>query len=163
MADAEVTLRRAVSSDAAAIARILHNALTSLDRMPKPHTAEADLSFIRETVLARRAVTVAQADAGIVGFMAVREAWIDLLYVDPAWTGRGIGSRLLAVADRTMAGRAGIVETKLYCFRSNVRACRFYERHGFRAQAFCNGSDSGGRVPDVLYVRSRPQAALSLA
>jgi ribosomal protein S18 acetylase RimI-like enzyme len=47
-------------------------------------------------------------------------------YVDPEWTGQGIGSRLLAHA-KTL-NPAGL---ELRVFKTNVRAQRFYERHGF--------------------------------
>lgn len=145
MAEPKVTLRRAALPDAAALAQVLRRSLACIGQTPKRHGSEEDLAFIRDTVLPRQKVTVAEADGKIVGFIAVRNAWIDLLYVDPAWTGRGIGGRLLAEAD--------MAEAKLYCFRSNKRACRFYEQHGFRPQAFSGGTGDKAGLPDVLYIR----------
>lgn len=134
-------------SDAADIARVLRLSLDSLEWMPKLHTPEEDLAFIERTVLPEQTITVAEAGGRIVGFIAVHEAWINLLYLDPAWTGRGIGSRLLVAAD--------MAEAKLYCFRVNAGARRFYERHGFRAEAFSSGSGNEEGLPDALYVRRR--------
>jgi ribosomal protein S18 acetylase RimI-like enzyme len=39
----------------------------------------------------------------------------------------------------------------LYTFQPNAGARRFYERHGFAAVEFGDGSDNEERVPDVLY------------
>jgi len=136
-------------SDAPAIASILRRSLDSLGWMPTLHTPEEDLAFIRETVLPQQSVTVAEAGGEIVGFVAAHEGWINLLYLDPDWTGQGIGGRLLDTAT------AGAGETKLYCFQANAGARRFYERHGFRASAFSAGSGNEEGLPDVLYVRRR--------
>jgi len=115
--------------------------------MPKLHTPDEDLAFIRDTVLPQQSVTVAQASGEIVGFVAVHEGWLNLLYIHPVWTGQGIGGRLLETAT------AGAGETKLYCFQANAGARRFYERHGFRAAAFSAGSANEEGLPDVLYTR----------
>lgn len=66
-------------SDAPAIAPVLRRSLDSLGWMPKLHTAEEDLAFIRQVVLPSKIVTVAEAESEIVGFIAARDAWIDLL------------------------------------------------------------------------------------
>ncbi len=41
---------------------------------------------------------------------------------------------------------------RLYCFHANTGARAFYERHGFKAVAFSDGSTNEERCPDVLYV-----------
>lgn len=117
--------------------------------MPLLHTPEEDLFFIREILLPNRQVTVAEAEGRIVGFIAVTGEWVEQLYLDPAWTGQGIGSRLLAAAT------TGMPTVKLHCFQANTGARRFYERHGFRAEAFGDGSANEEGLPDILYVLRR--------
>ena len=43
--------------------------------------------------------------------------------------------------------------SKLHCFQANEGARRFYERHGFRAEAFGDGSGNEEGLPDITYVR----------
>jgi hypothetical protein len=40
---------------------------------------------------------------------------------------------------------------RLYVFQANIRARQFYERHGFSAIDFGDGSLNEERCPDVLY------------
>ncbi|MBZ9908976.1 GNAT family N-acetyltransferase [Mesorhizobium sp. B2-5-9] len=145
----KVAPRPAIGSDAASIAKVMRAALASFDWMPVLHTPEQDLSFIRDIVLPNQQVTIAEADNDIIGFISVKGEWIEQLYLDPAWTGQGIGSRLVEEA------AAILPVVKLYCFQANSGARRFYERHGFRAEAFGDGSTNEEGLPDILYVRRR--------
>ncbi|WP_244571291.1 GNAT family N-acetyltransferase [Mesorhizobium carmichaelinearum] len=122
-------------------------ALNAFDWMPVLHTPEEDLFFIRDIVLPRQKVTVAAAGSEIVGFIAVSGEWVEQLYLDPTWTGQGIGSRLLTDAT------AALPVVKLHCFQANTGARRFYERHGFRAESFGDGTTNEEGLPDILYVR----------
>ncbi|MER8572289.1 GNAT family N-acetyltransferase [Mesorhizobium sp. M1338] len=142
----KVFLRPATGSDAAAIARLMRAALGSFDWMPVIHTPTEDLAFIRDVVLPRQQVTVAKAGKATVGFIAVSGEWVEQLYLDPAWTGHGIGSRLL------MDATAALAVVKLHCFQANTGARRFYERHGFRAESFGDGTGNEEGLPDILYV-----------
>jgi len=144
---AEVTLRRATNSDAAAIARLMQAALGSFSWMPVIHTPAEDLAFIRDIVLPRQQVTVAEVDKAIVGFIAASGDWVEQLYLDPDWMGQGIGNRLLTQAT------AALPVVKLHCFQSNTGARRFYERHAFRAEAFGDGTTNEEGLPDIFYVR----------
>lgn len=135
------------------IARVMRASLSSHSWIPTLHKAEEDRAFIREQVLPRQDVTVAEAGGGIVGFIAVHDGWVDELYLSPEWTGQGIGSRLLEQAT------AGMRTTKLYCFQQNSGARRFYERHGFRAGAFSTGGNNEEGLPDILYVRQSDSKA----
>ncbi|MBZ9662592.1 GNAT family N-acetyltransferase [Mesorhizobium sp. ESP-6-4] len=144
-----ILLRPAIASDAAAIAKLMRASVNAFDWMPVLHTPEEDLFFIRDILLPEQQVTVAEAAECIVGFIAAQGEWVEQLYLDPAWTGQGIGSRLLAQAT------AGIPVVKLHCFQANTGARRFYERHGFRAEALGDGSANEEGLPDILYVLRR--------
>ena len=144
---ADIILRPANSSDSAAIARLMRAALGSFSWMPVIHTPDEDLAFIRDVVLPRQQVTVAEAGEEIAGFIAVSGDWVEQLYLDPAWTGQGIGSRLLGQVT------AALPVVKLYCFQANTGAQRFYERHGFFAESFGDGTGNEEGLPDILYVR----------
>ncbi|MBB6465902.1 ribosomal protein S18 acetylase RimI-like enzyme [Aminobacter lissarensis] len=149
----DVVLRPAKASDAADIARILRAALAAFDWMPQMHTPDEDLRFVRHVLLAKQHVTVATVEGKIVGFAAVRNEWIEQLYLDPAWNGRGIGNRLLRHVT------VGMTHVKLFCFQANKGARRFYEREGFVAEAFGEGSANEEGLPDMLYVRHNMPAA----
>jgi len=82
----------------------------------------------------------------ILAMMVLDGHWVDQLYVDPTWTGRGIGSRLLAEAKALHPDRLD-----LWTFQSNTMARRFYERHGFVACEMTDGSNEEG-APDVHYL-----------
>ena len=144
---AKIALRPAVNSDAATIARLMRAALGSFDWMPVIHTPAEDLAFIRDVVLPRQRVRVADAGKAIVGFIAVSGEWVEQLYLDPAWTGQGIGSRLL------MDAIAALPVVKLHCFQANTGARRFYERHRFSAESFGDGTNNEEGLPDILFVR----------
>lgn len=145
----QTTIRLATPSDAAAIARVMRASLNSFDWMPVVHTPDEDFFFIRDIVLPRQQVTVAEAGEQIVGFIAVSGGWVEQLYLDPAWTGLGIGSQLLTQAT------AGLPSLKLHCFQANSGARRFYERHGFRAEAFGDGTTNEEGLPDIFYLLRR--------
>jgi ribosomal protein S18 acetylase RimI-like enzyme len=66
------------------------------------------------------------------------------LHVRPGLHGRGIGSELLALAKARSAGSLW-----LYAFARNVRACRFYEKHGFVVVA--RGFEPTWQLEDVKY------------
>jgi ribosomal protein S18 acetylase RimI-like enzyme len=40
---------------------------------------------------------------------------------------------------------------RLYAFQENAPTRQFYERHGFKAIAFGDGSENEENCPDVLY------------
>lgn len=72
--------------------------------------------------------------------------WIDQLYVAPAFTGRGIGSLLLAQAKAELGP-----PLRLYTFQANMGARRFYKRHEFEPVEFSDGQNNEEKCPDVLY------------
>jgi GNAT superfamily N-acetyltransferase len=94
---------------------------------------------------AARATWVAEVDGRLVAMMILQDGWIGQLYVAAGWTGLGIGSRLVAVA------QADQPALQLWAFQSNHGARRFYERHGFVAAEETDGSGNEERAPDVRY------------
>lgn len=140
-------LRRAKLEDARAIAVLLrHTFRVSLPFLPELHTAEDDLWFVREQMLVKDEVWLAESDnLVLLGFVAFREGWIDHLYVHPEHQGQGIGPMLLAKPMRYRQAR------RLWAFQKNARARAFYEAHGFQPIEFTDGSANEEKEPGVLY------------
>jgi GNAT superfamily N-acetyltransferase len=147
MQDRKVTLRCARPADSVELAEVwLRSRKASVPAIPQPvHTDEEVRAWFREVVLPNREVWVAQTGGKIVGLLVLDEDWVDQLYIDPAWAGQGVGSRLIAMAKEQRP--SGL---RLWTFQSNVRARRFYERHGFVAVKTTDG-DNEERAPDVCY------------
>jgi len=116
------------------------------------HTAAETRAWMRDTVFTHQSVRLADADGVIVGFAARDGAWLTQLYVKPGWTGHTIGSRLLGTILAEAAGKTPVL--RLYTYARNQGARRFYERHGFVAVAFGDGSGNEEGEPDVRYERS---------
>jgi GNAT superfamily N-acetyltransferase len=141
------TIRRAEADDAVAVADLFllcrHAAVPTIPPLAFPDEQVRD--WLEGVVRQGREVWVAGCPA-IVAFMLLVEGWIEQLYVDPSWTGRTIGSRLLEVAKgRSPEG------LQLWAFQSNHRALSFYERHGFVAVERTDGTRNQERAPDVRY------------
>ena len=116
------------------------------------HSEAETRAWMRDTVFARHVVRVAEAAGEIIGFAARDGAWLTHLYVAPGWTGRGIGSQLLKVILADAAAATPVL--RVYTFARNAGARRFYERHGFAAVAFGDGSGNEEHEPDVRYERA---------
>ncbi|MGW1803824.1 N-acetyltransferase family protein [Streptomyces sp. NPDC002078] len=145
----EVVLRRAVAADARAAADVyLRSFDTALPTVVRPHTDDEVREYIRDVVVPFRETWVAEAaDGGIVGLMVLDGELLSQLYLDPEWRGRGVGDRFVALAkERSPDG------LNLWTFQVNRPAHRFYERHGFAAVEFTDGSGNEEREPDVRYV-----------
>ena len=140
----------AAEADAAAALYIASRRET-LPGLRDPHTGAETRTWMRETVFERHSVRVAEANGEIVGFAARDGAWLMHLYVKPGWTGRGIGTLLL---DAVVAEATNITPVlRLYTFARNAGARRFYERHGFAAVMFGDGTTNAEGEPDVRYER----------
>lgn len=114
-----------------------------------------NLAWFRDHVRPYADVWLAVEGDAIVGLMALRGDHIEQLFVDVPCQGRGVGSALLAKA-RSLSPR----HLSLFTLRRNERACRFYERHGFRAVAF-GTSPPPESEPDVRYEWEPPRPAVS--
>lgn len=145
-APADLRLRTAADSDAFAIARLIRESKkTAMPWLPVVHTFEEDVEWVANVLLREQAVTVVTHDEDLVGVLATTPGWIEQLYVNPGQQGRGIGSSLLRSAMDAAAG-----PLQLWTFQRNLRARRFYERHGFLSVGATDGENEE-KQPDVLY------------
>lgn len=144
-------LRAATPSDAGAVADVyLASRQRFLPYAPLTHSDVDVRRWIAEVLIPDTDVTVVVLDGEIVGLMALSRdddaGWIDQLYLHPEATGQGIGGRLVERAKARLGS-----PIRLYTFQANEGARRFYERHGFEAIGFGDGSQNEEGCPDVLY------------
>jgi len=141
------------AADADATATVyLASRRAMLPDLRDPHSEAETRTWMRDTAFARYSVRLAEVDGEIVAFSARDGAWLMQLYVKPEWTGRGIGSKLLELVLAEAAAATPIL--RLHTFARNAGARRFYERHGFAAVAFGDGTGNEEGEPDVRYERS---------
>jgi len=143
-----IEIRRATAADAGVVADVWwRSRVASVPAIPLPVHTQAEVhSWIAGTVGGDGELWVAShPDEGPVAMLLVVHLDVDQLYVDPAFVGQGIGSRLLDVAKQRRP--EGL---ELWTFQANDGARRFYERHGFEAVAMTDGDNEEG-APDVLY------------
>ena len=143
-----LVVRRAVKSDAAAIAEVwLRSFTTALPSVRRAHSDDQVRSWVREIVVPSQETWVATVEDVVVGMMVLADDDLDQLYLDPGWQGQGIGSRLVHLAkQRRPTGLA------LWTFQVNASARLFYERHGFVAAECTDGYRNEERESDIRYV-----------
>ncbi|MER5857537.1 GNAT family N-acetyltransferase [Streptomyces sp. NPDC059688] len=149
MTDGAVVLRRATAADARAAADVwLRSFTAALPTVVRPRTDDDVRDYIRDVVVPLRETWVAEASGtGIVGLMVLDGEKLSQLYLEPDWRGRGLGDRFVTLAkERSPDGLT------LWTFQVNEPAHRFYERHGFTAAEYTDGSGNEEREPDVRYV-----------
>jgi ribosomal protein S18 acetylase RimI-like enzyme len=138
--DDRIAIRTALMQDAPAIARLIAMLATDLDA-PSTVTPEYVAEVLREggcTVL------LAQRGGAALGMLsyhfypslyhAADSCLVDELVVEPAARGQGVGALLLEAVIRRARER-GCAEVSLSVMSTNKNAQRFYERHGFEADA----------------------------
>ncbi|WP_210493782.1 GNAT family N-acetyltransferase [Microvirga antarctica] len=91
-----------------------------------------------------QALVVAEDDGRSTGFLLVTDGHIDMLFMDPAAIGKGVGAKLLAHAEKNGA-------RTLECFRDNKAARRFYERHGWQVARGYDRDFAGRTYAFVFY------------
>ncbi|WP_141013789.1 GNAT family N-acetyltransferase [Nocardioides sambongensis] len=91
-----------------------------------------------------REAWLAEDGRGTVGFVTLKDDWLEDLYVRPDAQRDGVGATLL---DLVKAVRpAGFA---LWVFESNGPARAFYARHGLVEREHTDGSDNDERAPDL--------------
>lgn len=147
----DITFRSASLADAVAICEVyLASRKHFLPYAPLAHTDLEVQEWIATTLIPATDVTVAIRAGQIVGMLSLSRdetaGWIEHLYLRPQAVGQGIGTQLVNLAKERLGS-----PIRLYTFQANEGARRFYERHGFRAIAFGDGSENEERCPDILF------------
>lgn len=143
-------LRPARHGDAADAAHVyLRSRRFALPTVPVVHDDREVRRWMAEDVVGRTDMWVAEVDGTLVGLMVLdhvadQQGWIEQLYLDPAWMGRGLGDLFVATAEQRCPG--GL---QLWTFQVNEGARRFYERHGFMVEELTDGSGNEERTPDA--------------
>jgi ribosomal protein S18 acetylase RimI-like enzyme len=89
-------------------------------------TLEQARGVFRQQIAPVCEVWVVETADGIVGYLALKESYVDRLYVSPHHQRQGVGTALLKYAmEHSPAGLA------LHTHQKNTQARAFYEKHGF--------------------------------
>jgi GNAT superfamily N-acetyltransferase len=148
------TSRRAGLEDAGAIADVLiRSRRAAVGAIPAAVHPDAEArEWISAVVVPEREVWLMEdVDSRPLAVLVLDDDWVDQLYVDPAFTGRGLGSRLIELAKfRRPAG------LQLWTFATNTGAQRFYLRHGFIVADTTDGSANEEKAPAIRFVWTAP-------
>lgn len=151
-----VTIRRATGDDARWAAGVLCSSdpwLTlgrGFDACLAACTSGVDVLEIAECA-GERCGLVLVRPAGVAG-----APYIVSIAVTPAFRSRGVGAALLAHVERTYRGRSRHLFLCVSSF--NVRARRFYERHGFEAVGTLKAFLIEAADEILMYKRLAPEA-----
>jgi putative acetyltransferase len=140
-------LRRALLADMPALAWLNHHTVrTSLPFVPQVHPPHEVVDYFSGPLFAKAEFWLAEDAAGEpTGYIAFRPDFVEHLFIHPRSQGQGVGVALLEKA------KAGASELSLWTFQQNLRARRFYEKHGFTVVVETDGHDNEEKLPDVLY------------
>lgn len=105
----------------------------------KPDFLDKTEKTMRERTLLRWDTYVIE-DGGIRGFISVCGGFIDALFVDPRYQGRGYGKALI---DHAKSGARALI---LSVFARNPRAVNFYQREEFWAVAVKEHRETGETI-----------------
>jgi GNAT superfamily N-acetyltransferase len=125
----ESVIRPATLNDADEIASVwLRSRRASIPAIPRSVHTDAEVrDWIEGIVIPAMETSVVEMHGKVVALLALRDEWLDQLYVDPDWTRHGLGTSLVALAKQRRPQRLD-----LWTFATNVGTCRFYERHWFK-------------------------------
>jgi ribosomal protein S18 acetylase RimI-like enzyme len=111
----------------------------------KGHFFYEDREYFSDHLLKDDHIFVVESDEHPVAFMAMKDDFIDQLYVHPEYQKRGIGKALLYFARQRSPEHIW-----LYTLQINTNARAFYESNGFTAEKF-GVSPPPENEPDVEY------------
>ena len=111
----------------------------------KGYPFDKDQWYFNTHILPENQLYVAEQYDRAVGFLAIKDDFVDCLYIHPDFWRMGIGKALLDFAKQLSPQRVW-----LYTLQINVNARAFYENNGFKAVRF-GVSLPPENEPDVMY------------
>lgn len=102
-------------------------------------------------------LVVAKEDALPIGFMGIADAKLEMLFLEPEWFGRGVGRQLVELAIERYKVNSVVVNEQ------NPRACRFYERFGFRVVDRSPVDEQGQPYPILFLERMNDESLRAIA
>lgn len=135
-------VRAAREADLDALTDVWERAARSSHAFMDPDDFGAMRPFIRDAYLPSMDVWLVAADDEPVAFVGARDGHVELLYVDPPFHGRGLGTRLLA--------HVGATTVEVYA--DNVVGVGFYRSQGF-AEVRRRELDAAGRPYPMVVLR----------
>lgn len=159
-----ILCRRATSADAATCAKLWHaswhhaHGLIADSSTVSQRTVPSFQRRVQEILPYMLVATSEEMGSGnILGLAVPRNSVLEQLYIDPSRLGSGIGSALLQAAEDQLKRTAhgGIAE--VIVAKRNLRAIRFYEKHGWSKGA---GGRAGSNTVTALGTSSTLNAAL---
>ncbi|MBE7636498.1 GNAT family N-acetyltransferase [Sneathiella sp. P13V-1] len=149
-------IRTAKDDDAAEIARILKQSReVAIPYALIPYSFAEIENWVRGSLLEECQVFVVEAEVGnktLGAVAALSSGWLEQLYVDPEYFGKGLGAALIEQVKNLSEG-----SLSLHCFEQNTKARQFYEKHGFKLVEYRDGAANEEGVPDCLYRWSAPK------
>lgn len=149
-------VRPARAGDVTGIVRVYQRARAA-DARPSLDEGEVR-SWVADEVIGHRDVWVADLDGTVTALLVLdlgaTVGWIDQCWVDPSVRRRGLGDRLLTLAEERSAG--GL---QVWVAAADAGARGLLERHGFTAVETTDGRGNLDRLPDVRYQRIGRSAA----
>jgi len=111
----------------------------------KGHFFYEDQGYFQRHILTENQVWVVEVNNRPIAFMAMKDDFIDQLYIHPNYWRKGVGTALLKFAHERSPSHIW-----LYTLQVNVNARAFYEKNGFIAEKF-GISPAPESEPDVEY------------
>lgn len=102
--------------------------------------------FVPQAIAGVETLVVAEGDGGSAGFMGVQDGRLEMLFLDPAARGNGLGRRILE------HGIEQLGVTELTVNEQNPQAVGFYEHLGFKTYRRTELDEEGHPYP-LLYMR----------
>jgi len=138
--------------DAPVCAEILLNWVRQTPWMPELWTMAQTENFVG-SLIARGSVQVLRgSDEIIMGFIDVRDGWVNCLYLTKGARRQGFAKLLL-----DHAARLHPEGLHLWTFAANEGAIRFYQREGFSEVKRTDGDNDEG-LPDIQFHRAGNKA-----